>query len=143
MNIDLIDGALEHIKSRLSIDGHKSRVVICGSWALYLHGIDIGRTPGDIDVRLLDIDILTAMSIEMFYEPEIDKLYPVDDIGFEYEELTINNKKYFVQTVQNSVDTKKYLMDALLKTRGEESKKYKKAQSDLMYLKEKYGIAPK
>ena len=142
MDLETVDEALERIRSRLSVDGHESRVVICGSWALKLRGIDLGRPPGDVDVRLLDVDVLTAMSVEMPGEPRIDKLYPDDGPELEYGEMEFGGNTYLVQTVRNAVDTKRHLMEYLLRTRGEDSRKYLKAKSDLGYLKEKYGIEP-
>ena len=121
-----------------------SRFAFSGSYGLYIQGVELDREFHDMDIKFLDLDREELSKLKVDFEPTIHKLKSSPIGTDDYKEVEFHGEKLLVYTPQFIVDCKKHTLDfienkAKIKTEG---RLYtaEKIKSDLMFLKEKYGL---
>ena len=121
------------------------RFVYSGGYGLYLNGIDLGRELKDLDIRFLDLSPSEVHSLNVDFNPKIDKLPMILNSEEEqWEEKDWNGIKVLVSTPESIILAKKKTLNFLsdpktLMTETRESQK-EKILRDLEYLKEHYEL---
>ena len=142
MEISQIENNISKTISLLNSIFPDNKLIIGGSYGLYLNGTPLNREYHDFDVKVVGISVKELAKIKIDNEIPIHFLENLD-IPLEYHTVVFKDKELLVYTTKSIIDCKKHCIEfnKIRKIKTDFSERIiKKNTEDIIYLKENYNI---